>query len=111
MTNSNDRLDRIEAILEATAQKQRETESIVQSNSRLLQAMLEQQATDRLKREEEKAEHEQRIRLLEETQRDLVQTSSGIARLLTSMDEDRPTILRRLMAIEDKVDTLIERNQ
>jgi hypothetical protein len=27
------------------------------------------------------------------------------------MDEDRPTVLRRLMSIENKVDTLIDRNQ
>ncbi|MEY2830972.1 MAG: hypothetical protein RLZZ574_230 [Cyanobacteriota bacterium] len=51
--NSGDRLDRIERILEATAQRQQETENIVQSNSRLLQAMLEQRATDRLEHEEE----------------------------------------------------------
>jgi hypothetical protein len=93
--NSGDRLDRIEAIVE--------------SNSRAIQAMMEQQATDRLKREEEKAENERRIRLSEETQRDLVRTSAGVVRLLTAMDEDRPTILRRLMAIENKVDRILER--
>jgi hypothetical protein len=31
--------------------------------------------------------------------------------MLANMDEERPTLLRRLMAIENKVDTLIERNQ
>lgn len=54
MTNNNDRsnnrLDRIEAIVE--------------SNARAIQGILEQQATDRLKREEEKAQHEQRMRFL-----------------------------------------------
>ena len=97
MTNgaNNNRLDRIEAIVE--------------SNSRLLQAMLEQRATDRLKREEEKTENERRIRLLEQTQRELDQTSTGIARLLTVIDEDRPTILRRLMASESKVDRILEK--
>ncbi|MGB5635796.1 MAG: hypothetical protein WBM44_02700 [Waterburya sp.] len=94
-SNNGDRLDRIEAIVE--------------SNSRLLQAMLEQRATDRLKREEEKVEHGQRMRLLEETQRDLVRTSSGIAKLLNAIDEDRPTILRRLMTIENKVDQILKR--
>jgi hypothetical protein len=29
--------------------------------------------------------------------------------MLASMDDERPTILRRLMSIENKVDTLIER--
>lgn len=68
--NNSDRLDRVEAIVE--------------SNSRLLQAMLEQRATDRLKREEEKTEHEERMRFLEENQRQLIQTQSGIANLVSS---------------------------
>ena len=88
--NNSDRLSRIEAIVE--------------SNSRLLQAMLEQRATDRL-------EHEERMRFLEENQRRLIQTQRGIANLVSSLDEDRPTVLRKLTSIENKVDTLIERNQ
>ena len=76
MTNSNGnnssvceasrrhRLDRIEAIVE--------------SNSRTIQGILEQQATDRLKREEEKAEHIERMRFLEENQRQPIQTQRGI---------------------------------
>jgi beta-phosphoglucomutase-like phosphatase (HAD superfamily) len=136
MTNSNgnnsDRLDRIEAIVEsnsrviqamleqqATArQRQEETERIVESNSRAIQAMMEQQATDRLKREEEKAQHEQRMARLEDTVIRLDDTVARLTRIeeaqnrmLTSMDEDRPTVLRRLMSIENKVDTLIDRNQ
>lgn len=93
--NNSDRLDRIEAIVE--------------SNSRAIQAMLEQQASEQLRRQEEKAENERRIKLLEETQQDLVRTSSGIARLISAIDEDRPTILRRLMTIENKVDRILER--
>ena len=91
MTNNNDRsnnrLDRIEAIVE--------------SNARAIQGMLEQQATDRLKREEEKAEHERRMRFLEESQRQLIQTQQRIANLVASLDEDRPTVLRKLTAIEN----------
>jgi hypothetical protein len=94
MTSSNenafDRLGRIEAIVE--------------SNSRAIQAMMEQRATDRL-------EHEERIRFLEENQRQLIQTQRGIANLISSLDEDRPTVLRKLTAIENKVDSLIERDQ
>ena len=101
MTNSNgnssDRLDRIEAIVE--------------SNSRAIQAMMEQLATERLKREEEKAHHEERMRFLEENQRQLIQTQRGIANLVSSLDEDRPTVLRKLTAIENKVDTLLDRDR
>ena len=95
--NNSDRLDRIEAI--------------VASNSRAIQAMMEQRATDRL-------EHEERIRRLEDTAIRLDDTVARLTRIeeaqnrmLASMDEDRPTVLRKLTAIENKVDTLLERNQ
>jgi hypothetical protein len=38
----------------------------------------------------------------------LADTQEGIARLLSSLDEDRPTILRKLNTIEGKVDTLLQ---
>ncbi len=101
MTNSNgngsDRLDRIEALLESVAQR-------TDSNARTIQGILEQRATDRL-------EHEARMKLLEDNQRQLIQTQRGIANLVASLDEDRPTILRKLTAIENKVDSLIERDR
>jgi predicted nucleic acid-binding Zn-ribbon protein len=74
----------------------------VDSNARAIQAMVEQRATDRL-------EHEERIRFLEETQRQLVQTQQGIANLVAALDDDRPTVLRKLTAIENKIDQIIER--
>jgi DNA-binding FrmR family transcriptional regulator len=110
IANSNSRA--IQAMIEQQSESKNElaeTRAIANSNSRAIQAMIEQQVTDRLKREEEKAENERRIRLIEETQRDLARTSSGVVRLLAAMDEDRPTILRRLMTIEDKVDRILER--
>lgn len=94
--NNGNRLDRIEAIIE--------------SNSRLLQAMLEQRATDRL-------EHEERMQKLEETVIRLDDTVARLAtieeaqnKMLSNMDEDRPTVLRRLMAIENKVDRILKRD-
>jgi hypothetical protein len=39
----------------------------------------------------------------------LANTQEGIARLLSSLDEDRPTILRKLNTIEVKVDSLLQR--
>lgn len=94
--NDSDRLERIERLLESVAQK-------TDSNARTIQGILEQRATDRL-------EHEARMKLLEDNQQQLIQTQRGIANLLSSLDEDRPTILRKLTAIENKVDSLIERD-
>jgi vacuolar-type H+-ATPase subunit E/Vma4 len=102
--NNSDRLNRIENILDRLATGLEETKAITNSNSRAIQAMMEQRATDRL-------EHEERMKFLEENQRQLIQTQRGIANLVSSLDEDRPTVLRKLTTIENKVDTLIERNQ
>lgn len=88
--NNRDRLDRIEAIVE--------------SNSRAIQAMMEQQATDRLK-------HEEAMTEMREIMRRITETQSGLTRILINHDEDRPTILRRLMAIENKVDQILEQDR
>jgi hypothetical protein len=130
--NNGDRLDRIEAILERIVERDEltarrdentairierlslraeESERNIQALNQATQTMIRQMDADRLQREEEKAEHQLRMRELEEIQRTMAQTQAGLTKLLTAMDEDRPTVLRRLMAIENKVDTLIERNQ
>jgi hypothetical protein len=38
----------------------------------------------------------------------LINVQSGIANLFTSLDEDRPTVLRKLTVIENKLDRLLE---
>ena len=95
-SNNSDRLDRIEAIVE--------------SNSRLLQAMLEQRATDRLDHEERMQKLEETVIRLDDTVARLTRIEEAQNRMLSSMDEDRPTILRRLMTIENKVDRILERD-
>ncbi|WP_019498336.1 hypothetical protein [Pseudanabaena sp. PCC 6802] len=44
----------------------------------------------------------------EQERAELRQATLGIANLLASLDSDRPTILRKLNAIENKVDRLLE---
>jgi hypothetical protein len=108
MTNSNgnnsDRLDRIEQLFEQN--EIRLGRMILQQESdnrrmlaikRTIQAMLEQRVTDKLEHEERMSLGEARIK--------------GQNRMLASIDAAQPAMLRRLMAIENKVDTLIERNQ
>ena len=120
MTNNNnsDRLDRIENALdrlvgglqETSANIDRlniglqETKAIANSNSRAIQAMMEQQVTDRLK-------HEEAMNQMRDIMRRITETQSGLTRILINHDEDRPTILRRLMAIENKVDQILERDR
>jgi hypothetical protein len=80
-SNSGERLDRIEAIVESLA--------------RSAQAI--------------NNDHEERIQTLEDLVARLTRLEEGQNRMLASMDDDRPTILRRLMTIENKVDQILER--
>ncbi|MGL5944439.1 MAG: phage tail protein [Waterburya sp.] len=91
------RLDRIEAIVE--------------SNSRAIQAMMEQQATERLRHEERMERLEENLIETRQLMSQMAETQTGLTRILINYDEDRPTILRRLMAIENKVDRILERGQ
>jgi uncharacterized membrane protein YccC len=88
---------------------QEEVRTIVRSNDRTIQAILDQAATDRLKRDEERIEHESRIQLLEANNQILANTQQGVAALLGSIDEDRPTILRKLNEIDRKTDSILDR--
>ena len=105
--------EEMDLILQKIAVSQRdfqeEVRMIVQSNDRTIQAILDQTATDRLKRDEERIEHERRIQLLEANNQILANTQQGVAALLGSIDEDRPTVLRKLNAIEQKTDSILDR--
>ena len=88
---------------------QQETQQIVRSIARGVQAMQEKALTDDLKREDEKAaavqrtlEHENRMQRLEDI-------SAGLIRLYGSLDEDRPTVFRALNAIDRKADNILDR--
>ena len=108
--------DELQLIVQSIAIAQREsqamqqdTQLLVQSIARGVQAMQEKALTDELKREEEKAaavqhtiEHEQRMQRLEDI-------SAGLIRLYGSLDEDRPTVFRALNAIDRKVDSILDR--
>ena len=130
--NNSDRLDRIESILERIAQRDEltarrdeitairierlslraeENERNILALNQATQTMIRQMDADRLKREEEKEEHQQQMRELREIQRGIAETQSGLTQILIKTEENQPTILKRLMAIENKVDSLIEGNQ
>ena len=108
--SSNNRLDRIENILDRLAVGLEETKAIANSNSRAIQAMMEQQATERLRHEERMASLEENLVETRQLMARMAETQSGLTKILINHDEDRPTILRRLMAIENKVDRILERD-
>ena len=99
---SSDRIDRIEALLErfidVNVANQREIQQLVTSNSRSIQALADRIVELSLAQEE-----------AAEERAELRQATIGIANLLSSLDEDRPTVLRKLSTIETKLDLLLER--
>ena len=113
MTNSSDRIDRMEALLEqfiaaSTADRQESNErltrieQLVESNSRSIQASRDELVEFKLSVAEERQE-------LREAILRLTTLNEGVVNLLGSLDEDRPTVLRKLTAIEGKLDRLLER--
>jgi hypothetical protein len=116
--NNSDRLNRIEKLFEQN--EIRLGRMILQQESdnrrmlaieRTIQAMLEQRVTDKLEHDERMRVAEERINRIEDVAVKLANIEEAQNRMLVSLDEDRPTVLRRLMTIENKVDTLIQRDR
>ncbi|MBW4479816.1 MAG: hypothetical protein KME54_23950 [Tolypothrix brevis GSE-NOS-MK-07-07A] len=84
-----------------------ELKQLIGSNARTAQPMLDTMAEARLERQELR---EGMIQLQSAVER-LANIQEGIANLLVSLDDDRPTILRRLTVIENKVDRLLQQEQ
>jgi acetyl-CoA carboxylase carboxyltransferase component len=80
-----------------------ELQQLVASNARTIQTMLEQQETTRLIHEEQIDEIRQAMLRLERVE-------EGLINMMVSIDEDRPTVLRRLTSIENKVDRILEKD-
>jgi hypothetical protein len=100
--------EEMQLILQQVVISQRETQEIAKeaqeiarSNGKAIQAMMERSETDRLRHEEIMAKHDEEIA-------ELRTISRGLVNLLASIDEDRPTILRKLNTIENKTDAIIE---
>jgi archaellum component FlaC len=110
---SDERMTRIDAQLdrmtiESERSKRESDERMSRLDERMEELAQSQQATSRdvaqLVTIQQRSSHE-----LSEAMIRLADTQEGIARLLGSLDEDRPTILRKLNTIEDKIDNLLHR--
>jgi chromosome segregation ATPase len=119
-TAQPDRLDRIEALVEANARSIQALGNDIASFKgevaefkRVVAADHEQAQAERQALSRDVAQlvatQEQNSRELNQAMIRLADTQEGIARLLGSLDEDRPTILRKLNTIEGKVDNLLQR--
>lgn len=99
-TSQPDRLDRIETLLEQTAQR-------VDSNSRAIQAILDAMVSER----EQRSELREATARTEEAIARITTLNEGVVNLLASLDEDRPMVLRKLNDLERKVDRLLEERE
>jgi acetyl-CoA carboxylase carboxyltransferase component len=81
---------------------EQELQQLVASNARTIQAMLEQQETSRLRHEEQMDEIRQAMLRLSRVE-------EGLINMVVAIDEDRPTVLRKLTSIENKVDRILEK--
>ncbi len=90
-----------------------ELKALANSNGRAIQAMLDNSTTDRLQHEERmqriESLNEENNRRHEERMTRLESISLGLVNLSSSIDEDRPTILRLLNSNNDKLDLLLDR--
>ena len=86
-----------------------ELQQLVASNARTIQAMLEQQETSRLQYEDHRLLHEEQMNEIRQAMLRLASVEVGLINMVVAIDEDRPTILRRLTSIENKVDQILEK--
>jgi hypothetical protein len=86
-----------------------ELRQLVASNARAIQAMQDARVEERLEFQETIGRLEGNIVRLEDNIRRLTDIQAGMVNLLVSLDEERPTVLRRLNSIENKVDRILER--
>ena len=86
-----------------------ELQQLVASNARTIQAMLEQQETSRLQYEDHRLLHEEQMNEIRQAMLRLASVEAGLINMVVAIDEDRPTVLRRLTSIENKVDRILEK--
>jgi uncharacterized phage infection (PIP) family protein YhgE len=84
----------------------KELKQLMESNAKTAQAMLDEITDARQERQELQ---EGMIQLQNAVAR-LTNVQETIANLLVSLDGDRPTILKKLSALEDKLDQLLQQH-
>ncbi|MFN6537408.1 MAG: hypothetical protein RM021_013690 [Nostoc sp. EkiNYC01] len=84
----------------------KELKHLIESNAKTVQAMLDEIAEAR----EERQELREGMIQLQNAVAQLINIQDKITNLLISVDGDRPTILKKLSALETKLDRLLQQN-
>lgn len=83
-----------------------ELRKLVESNARAAQAMLDSMAEARMERQELREGMANVQKAIDR----LVLVEERITQMLDFLDEDRPTILRKLTSIENKIDRMLDKD-
>ncbi|MBD2411123.1 hypothetical protein FACHB389_03270 [Nostoc calcicola FACHB-389] len=84
----------------------KELKHLIETNAKTVQAMLDEIAEAR----EERQELREGMIQLQNAVAQLINIQDKITNLLISVDGDRPTILKKLSALETKLDRLLQQN-
>lgn len=84
----------------------KELKHLIESNAKTVQAMLDEMAEAR----QERQELREGMLQIQSAVAQLTNIQERITNLLTSIDGDRPTILKKLSALETKLDQLLQQN-
>ncbi|MEH1777992.1 hypothetical protein [Nostoc sp.] len=84
----------------------KELKHLIESNAKTVQAMLDEMAEAR----QERQELREGMLQIQNAVAQLANIQERITNLLISLDGDRPTILKKLSALETKLDRLLQQN-
>ncbi|MHC0061658.1 hypothetical protein A4S05_37450 [Nostoc sp. KVJ20] len=84
----------------------KELKHLLESNAKTVQAMLDEMAEAR----QERQELREGMLQIQNAVAQLTTIQERITNLLVSLDGDRPTILKKLSALETKLDQLLQQN-
>ncbi|MEH2024942.1 hypothetical protein [Nostoc sp.] len=84
----------------------KELKHLIESNAKTVQAMLDEMAEAR----QERQELREGMLQIQNAVAQLANIQERITSLLISLDGDRPTILKKLSALETKLDRLLQQN-
>ncbi len=84
----------------------KELKHLIESNAKTVQAMLDEMAEAR----QERQELREGMLQIQSAVAQLTNIQEKITNLLVSLDGDRPTILKKLSALETKLDQLLQQN-
>jgi hypothetical protein len=84
---------------------------LTESNAKAIQAFSDDIVEYKLTTEAKMEQNEARMRQIEEAMLRLDRVAEGLINITVAIDDDRPTMLRKLNSIENKVDRILQKQR